>query len=286
MRGDWQYLDEGVQRGPIKDADLRDLIEAKVIRAESPVWRPGMAGWAEASVLLDCEASEVAAEPATATAPSSRKPVNGYLIAWQVLYLLLALPGMVGYWVLGRMDSRLAWWLFGFDHELPVMLLGASVTVLSVVCVIAMFWRKRWAVYAFLAVNSVVFLLPASVAAEGPYPSLGLYYALVYLSGMLLLLGAIKLGGSSAGWSTFDQHREVQFGEGPEMNEQESSRGLRQRQAGVVQLVGAAIFLVFGMLAGVVGSTSILVLVFYVVMAFVGIAVLMQGKKMSRPSGP
>jgi hypothetical protein len=65
------------------------------------------------------------------------------------------------------------------------------------------------------------------------------------------------------------------------MDEQESSRGSRKRRAEVVQLVGAAIFLVFGLLAGVVGSTSILVLLFYVVMSFVGIAVLIQGKKMS-----
>ena len=41
----WYYAEAGEQRGPITDAELRDLAKAGAVRDGTLVWREGMASW-------------------------------------------------------------------------------------------------------------------------------------------------------------------------------------------------------------------------------------------------
>src|ERR1700761_6110495 len=43
---DWYYAIQGDQRGPVDDAALRQLVQQGVIKADTLIWRQGMAGWA------------------------------------------------------------------------------------------------------------------------------------------------------------------------------------------------------------------------------------------------
>lgn len=45
---DWHFVRDGQQQGPITFQALQAMAQAGQLRAEDPVWTPGMAGWASA----------------------------------------------------------------------------------------------------------------------------------------------------------------------------------------------------------------------------------------------
>jgi hypothetical protein len=47
----WFYASEGQQRGPLPEAQLRDLIARGMIRADTLVWSEGMPGWQKAGEI-------------------------------------------------------------------------------------------------------------------------------------------------------------------------------------------------------------------------------------------
>ncbi len=49
----WYYLEGREQKGPVDDAEFRRLIDAQVIRDQTPVWREGMAEWQTWDTLAD-----------------------------------------------------------------------------------------------------------------------------------------------------------------------------------------------------------------------------------------
>ena len=47
----WFYASDGQQKGPLPEAQLRDLITRGMVRADTLVWTEGMAGWQKAGEI-------------------------------------------------------------------------------------------------------------------------------------------------------------------------------------------------------------------------------------------
>ena len=52
----WFYASEGQQKGPLPEAQLRDLIARGMVRADTLVWTEGMPGWQRDPDLLAARA--------------------------------------------------------------------------------------------------------------------------------------------------------------------------------------------------------------------------------------
>lgn len=197
MADDWYYREGEAQRGPVSEASLRALLDAGAIPAESLVWAPGMSGWASAGVALNSPpaAPAVAAPVATPSGDSPRRPKNGWLLAWQIVNLLLTIPGAI---ILSLFPT------YGMNLLLPT----AATAVAAMAFVVAMFWRKKWAAYGFVAAVAIqlAFMLPVvrllfslNNLVAGVFSSALL---VVLVANVALLAAVLRLGGSG-GWADF-----------------------------------------------------------------------------------
>jgi len=59
--GEWFYGDGNVTRGPVSEADLREMLRAGDLEAESLVWVVGMDSWQQATIALGQRASAAGA---------------------------------------------------------------------------------------------------------------------------------------------------------------------------------------------------------------------------------
>ncbi|WP_338693952.1 DUF4339 domain-containing protein [Bradyrhizobium sp. 26S5] len=60
----WFYASEGQQKGPLPEAQLRDLITRGMVGADTLVWTEGMAGWQKAGEIPGLVPSAAGAPPA------------------------------------------------------------------------------------------------------------------------------------------------------------------------------------------------------------------------------
>ena len=63
----WYYAKEGRQIGPVTEAELQSQVTAGAIRADTLVWREGMAGWQPYAVTIGPDAGGAAAGAAQGT---------------------------------------------------------------------------------------------------------------------------------------------------------------------------------------------------------------------------
>src|SRR5690242_3284886 len=63
----WYYADQGRQVGPVDEAALDSLAASGVIRADTLVWRQGMADWAPHASVREMPPGAMPAEVAAAT---------------------------------------------------------------------------------------------------------------------------------------------------------------------------------------------------------------------------
>ena len=59
----WFYASEGQQKGPLPEAQLRDLIARGTVRADTLVWTEGMSGWQKAAEIPGLVAGAPPASP-------------------------------------------------------------------------------------------------------------------------------------------------------------------------------------------------------------------------------
>ncbi|MHB9003913.1 MAG: DUF4339 domain-containing protein [Coriobacteriia bacterium] len=197
MPEEWHYLEGGLQRGPVSGASLKAMLDAGAIPADSAVWREGLGEWIPASAALaPGDSNPPAPADVPAAAPSARRRINGWLIAWQIATLIFLSPIVltVGLWLLG---------VRGVLEQTGVLIACAA----SSAFVIAMFWRKRWAVLGFVgtSVLLLIFLIQWVVLAgrAGGYTAMAMVPPLACILSVGLLAGALRLGGQDAGWPSF-----------------------------------------------------------------------------------
>ncbi|WP_407167739.1 DUF4339 domain-containing protein [Bradyrhizobium sp. ORS 111] len=89
----WFYASEGQQRGPLPEAQLRDLIARGTVRADTLVWTEGMAGWQKANdvpgLMLGAAASPAfpqAGGPAVASASYGGGQLSIDFGIWQFIW--------------------------------------------------------------------------------------------------------------------------------------------------------------------------------------------------------
>ncbi|WP_407149606.1 DUF4339 domain-containing protein [Bradyrhizobium sp. ORS 86] len=89
----WFYASEGQQRGPLPEAQLRDLIARGTVRADTLVWTEGMAGWQKAGdvpgLMPGAAASPAfpqAGGPAVASASSGGGQLSIDFGIWQFIW--------------------------------------------------------------------------------------------------------------------------------------------------------------------------------------------------------
>jgi GYF domain 2 len=85
----WYYAAQGVQQGPISEAELRDLVFSGVVVAETLVWTDGMAGWERAGqipgLISDVGSPTPGLPPAASndtTGPVGALPLSAKLDLW------------------------------------------------------------------------------------------------------------------------------------------------------------------------------------------------------------
>ena len=77
----WFYASDGQQKGPLPEAQLRDLIARGMVRPDTLVWTEGMSGWqkaAEIPGLIPSAGAPPAFPPAQAGAPPPVVASGGY----------------------------------------------------------------------------------------------------------------------------------------------------------------------------------------------------------------
>ena len=82
----WYYAAQGVQQGPVSEAELRALVSGRVVSAETLVWTDGMAGWERAGQIpgLISELGGLAPDPSNdiAGGPAGIAPLSAKLDLW------------------------------------------------------------------------------------------------------------------------------------------------------------------------------------------------------------
>jgi uncharacterized RDD family membrane protein YckC len=76
----WYYADQGKQVGPVEEPALDDLVHTGVVRADTLVWREGMAAWQPLSAARPRPATP---PPGLAAAPAAAVPIGaaqGYCV--------------------------------------------------------------------------------------------------------------------------------------------------------------------------------------------------------------
>ncbi|MHB9003914.1 MAG: DUF4339 domain-containing protein [Coriobacteriia bacterium] len=192
MSEDWHYLENGTQRGPVSGASLKAMLDAGAIPADSPAWRDGMGDWIPASAAL---AREDFTPPAPAAPQAVRSKTNGWLIAWQISTLMFLVPTVftLNLGIVGR--ERMLW---------PMIVCAASA-----IFVIAMFWRKKWALYGFVGMGvmqlalSIALFVEVTRGGDIGLAVLLMIPAIPYIVSAALLAAALRLGGKDVGWSSF-----------------------------------------------------------------------------------
>jgi len=191
--GEWLYMQDGQQLGPVAESAIRLALKAGTIASNTLVWAPPMAEWIPASAAFG---TDVAAQAPAHVAQ------NGWATAWVVTSLVsnVAFLGintlrliLVFAQIAQNQWGGLHW---AFFPNGVVSLLGAlAAMTLNLVFTIPLFWRKRWAFkgvmvtatlsliwhaapivtpFNFMSVDNYV-LLAAAMAIIGP---VALYAAL------------------------------------------------------------------------------------------------------------
>lgn len=78
----------------------------------------------------------------------------------------------------------------------PLMLIMATMCLLNLVLVGALFKWKKWGFYGFVGTTIIAFIINL-------YIGIGVY-ALIGLSGIPILFGVLKIGKERAGWHQLD----------------------------------------------------------------------------------
>ncbi len=88
----WYYANAGQQAGPISEADLQGLVRAGTVKADTLVWREGMANWqpyatvAAGAGLASAAAPDMASNPGTGTlAEAAAGTLSGVATAEQTV---------------------------------------------------------------------------------------------------------------------------------------------------------------------------------------------------------
>src|SRR5437016_9732400 len=68
----WYYVENGNQAGPVEETDFPQLVQSGTLRADTLVWREGLAGWEPFSAVCPPElAAAFAAPPLPPVAPAT-----------------------------------------------------------------------------------------------------------------------------------------------------------------------------------------------------------------------
>lgn len=185
----WHYMKNGAQTGPISTDELKGLIASGAVKADTMVWREGMAAWAAANTQPEFAGAAPATPPAPPPAPAAagEKPaeftpdatdveqnkVMGILAYLGILFLVPLLAARQSKFAMFHCNQGLILFLICLVIWIPMVIIGLIPFVGLIMIVLGPL------VWLCILVLMILGIINAAKGVCKPLPLIGTLFTLV-----------------------------------------------------------------------------------------------------------